>query len=389
MSEMPPPGDPWQLTPPPADASQQPPPSPWAGQPTSAWAPPQGPPAQSGTDGFAIASLILGIVPVCAGVLGIVFGIISLNRIKKTGQGGRGLAIGGICAGSAWIVLLVVVAVIGGFDDEEGNRDSSGRITSSSTISVAALRAGDCLASVPGGTIRRIDVVPCRQSHEAEVFYDYTLESGDYPGDAQVKAEVSRRCLATIDAYVGTGKGTSHWDVKYLRPIASHWAADRHASCLLTALTGESTYGTARGHGAGPGPTPDPELPPGQVSGTVAPADLVTGNCVTSSLDEGVISTLELGPCAKPHDSEVFDTFDLPAGRFPGDKQSEALVLGHCRKVLPGFVGAPAGHTGYSLFYFYPQAAQWAEGDRKGTCLLEDPDGRKLTSEAKGHGRHR
>ena len=52
------------------------------------------PPAQKpGTNGFAIASLIFGII---GGVLlGFIFGFIALSQTKRTGQNGRGLALAG------------------------------------------------------------------------------------------------------------------------------------------------------------------------------------------------------------------------------------------------------------------------------------------------------
>lgn len=63
------------------------------------------------TDGFAIAALVLGLIP-CAGItsfLAVIFGFVSLSRIKKSnGQlGGKGLAIAGAILGAVWLVLLV------------------------------------------------------------------------------------------------------------------------------------------------------------------------------------------------------------------------------------------------------------------------------------------
>jgi hypothetical protein len=58
-----------------------------------------------GTNGFAIAALICGIV---FNVLGIIFGFVALNQIRRTGEQGRGLAIAGIWVGAASLVLTVV-----------------------------------------------------------------------------------------------------------------------------------------------------------------------------------------------------------------------------------------------------------------------------------------
>lgn len=118
-------------TPPTAPA---PPPAPWQPPPASPYAtgmyPPgsympypaylAGPPAR--TDGMAIASLILGIAGVMGcfvvipSILAIIFGHVSLGRIKRTGARGRGMALAGLILGYIFIafgaVYIVVVVVI-------------------------------------------------------------------------------------------------------------------------------------------------------------------------------------------------------------------------------------------------------------------------------------
>lgn len=63
-----------------------------------------------GTDGFAIAALVTGLLTM--GIVPIILGIIALSRIKRSGQDGRGLAIAGIVLGV--IGLLFWLLVIGG-----------------------------------------------------------------------------------------------------------------------------------------------------------------------------------------------------------------------------------------------------------------------------------
>lgn len=90
--------------------------SPWGqpppGQPPSA--PPPGPgygygyPApQTGTNGLAIASLILAFF--CS-VAGLICGIIALNQIKQRPQGGQGLAIAGIVI--SVLSLIAGIAIV-------------------------------------------------------------------------------------------------------------------------------------------------------------------------------------------------------------------------------------------------------------------------------------
>jgi peptidyl-prolyl cis-trans isomerase B (cyclophilin B) len=61
------------------------------------------------TNGFAIASFICSLV--CINILGIIFGHVALSQIKRTNEGGQGLAIAGLIIGyiSLGIVILAVI----------------------------------------------------------------------------------------------------------------------------------------------------------------------------------------------------------------------------------------------------------------------------------------
>jgi hypothetical protein len=61
------------------------------------------------TNGFAIASLVFGII---GGVLlALVFGYIALSQIKRSGgrEGGRGLALAGVTLGWVWLGIVIVL----------------------------------------------------------------------------------------------------------------------------------------------------------------------------------------------------------------------------------------------------------------------------------------
>lgn len=70
-----------------------------------------------GTNGFAVASLVLGILWIfwLGSVLALVFGYIAKSQINASGgaQGGRGLAIAGIVLGFVGIGMLVLVLLFG------------------------------------------------------------------------------------------------------------------------------------------------------------------------------------------------------------------------------------------------------------------------------------
>jgi hypothetical protein len=73
-----------------------------------------------GTNSIAIASLVsslIGWLPFCGwigSIIGVVLGVVALNQIKRTREGGNGLAIAGIAVGAvtlllhlAWMVIVI------------------------------------------------------------------------------------------------------------------------------------------------------------------------------------------------------------------------------------------------------------------------------------------
>ncbi|MBT2268575.1 DUF4190 domain-containing protein [Rhodococcus erythropolis] len=91
------------------------PPNPY-GQPNQfagGYAPPMRP---VGTNGLAIASLVVSLAGGCfyslGGIVGIILGIVALNQIKQTGQEGRGLAIAGIAVGATFLAIFAVILVV-------------------------------------------------------------------------------------------------------------------------------------------------------------------------------------------------------------------------------------------------------------------------------------
>jgi hypothetical protein len=130
-----PPGDPFQT---PADPSQPQTPQyqtqqlPYQAYPPQ-YAPQQYPPQQywqpaapnPGTNGFSIAAMVLGIIWIwwIGSILAVIFGHIALAQIKKTGQGGHGMAVAGLVLGYIGVGVLLLAFAVGiasGFTDSTG-----------------------------------------------------------------------------------------------------------------------------------------------------------------------------------------------------------------------------------------------------------------------------
>ncbi|RIQ21878.1 DUF4190 domain-containing protein [Jiangella rhizosphaerae] len=206
-------------------------PNPWPGEP----------PRKPGTNGFAIAALVLGIVVVIP--LAIVFGIIALVQTAKTGQKGRGLAIGGLVAAGLWIVLFVGLGVWAVMSEPE--RNEAGEITEGGTVSTFDVEVGDCLNGLreteDETAISMLPAVPCDEPHEGEVYATFDLEDGDYPGEEAISALAGERCDAALLSYSASAYDDRNVGIFFLYPQEVGWPQDREVVCIAYAATGMLT----------------------------------------------------------------------------------------------------------------------------------------------------
>lgn len=77
---------------------------------------PAGYPPPTGTNGLAIASLVLSLLGLtCYGVtsvIGVILGIVAMNQVKQSGQEGRGMALAGVIIGGVSIALWVIGIIL-------------------------------------------------------------------------------------------------------------------------------------------------------------------------------------------------------------------------------------------------------------------------------------
>lgn len=237
----------------PAPAPYATPPNPYAAPPAPSY-PPTGPPGyppqapwggygyepapKSGTNGFSIAALIFGIIPIC--FLGIIFAIVALVQISKSRQKGKGLAIAGLVLSALWIIGIVVAAVIGAFSTAD--RNGTGTITSGGRVEILQLRVGDCFNddAAPGTLVLSVEAVPCSEPHKAEVFAVVPVPGDAFPGDDPMKKKASDACTAQqdhVDASLVPSTAALHW----VQPSQQMWSAHhRNVVCIVYTATKQS-----------------------------------------------------------------------------------------------------------------------------------------------------
>ncbi|MEU2156734.1 DUF4190 domain-containing protein [Streptomyces sp. NPDC019396] len=86
---------------------------------------------------------------------------------------------------------------------------------------------------------------------------------------------------------------------------------------------------------------------------------------------------VDVVPCAEPHEGEAYAVFQLEAGAYPGTEKVASQAEEKCSgDLLTDYVGDAAKlPKTMSFYYYHPQQAGWAFGDREVTCFLGDSSG--------------
>jgi len=100
---------------------------------------------------------------------------------------------------------------------------------------VTDLRAGQCLDRPETATaIEEVEVVPCDDPHDLEVFALVELPDGPYPGDSGRSQVAQEACADRFAAYVGVEPSASARSTGFLVPTEQGWdEGDREVVCLL------------------------------------------------------------------------------------------------------------------------------------------------------------
>jgi hypothetical protein len=108
------------------------------------------------------------------------------------------------------------------------------------------------------------------------------------------------------------------------------------------------------------------------------------GDCLIGG-NEDVVSDMDKIDCAKPHLYEVYFTFQLPAGPFPGDTVVEEQADSRCQSEFEGFVGKTFEESSLTFTRLTPNAEGWRmHKDREIVCMIQTMDDSTLSQSAKG-----
>lgn len=243
------PGQEPQFGPPPSA-----PPPPVYGEAPPLYQPPgyQPPPQAQGTNGFAIAALVFGLL---GGCLALIFGPIALSQIKKTGQQGRGMAIAGMVAFGVWLVIGVLIGVTAALSAKDTVTTSSGispvtvptasmpsldysttsAASGSRSVSVTNLHVGECVDGIQNDQSNsRVTVTDCNNPHDAEVMYTYRMTDSAFPGTDESEREAQTTCKSQLEGMIRTSPMADRLAFLYLYPNSQEsFSEDKGVICLV------------------------------------------------------------------------------------------------------------------------------------------------------------
>lgn len=110
-------------------------------------------------------------------------------------------------------------------------------IVESSDADVFTLKVGDCFndEATTSTEVSSVPTVPCSEAHDNELYFEFELPAGDYPGQTEVDAEADQRCLNEFASFIGTAYEASALDFWYLTPTQAGWEQidDRVVQCAV------------------------------------------------------------------------------------------------------------------------------------------------------------
>lgn len=110
------------------------------------------------------------------------------------------------------------------------------------------------------------------------------------------------------------------------------------------------------------------------VSGT--PQQLAVGDCLVISSVGDEFSEVPVVDCETAHEAEVYSVHTI-GGSWGDDYDAQAVVAtveDECIARFEAYVGEPYATSSIDVFYVYPLADGWAEGDREVVCAAFAPD---------------
>jgi hypothetical protein len=150
-------------------------------------------------------------------------------------------------------VLLAAVPVLAACSDDSAPAvEEPPPSTAPRPTSLYDLEVGQCFDGLAANQDVRVQRVPCRRPHQAEVYGLVTVSARRFPGADELRLEAATQCAQRFAAYTGepAGPGTEVAFTEVVPTLASWAAGDRTALCLALGINGALLTGSIAAGGA-------------------------------------------------------------------------------------------------------------------------------------------
>lgn len=122
--------------------------------------------------------------------------------------------------------------------------------------------------------------------------------------------------------------------------------------------------------------------------GEVKALELEVGSCFNEAGPESeTVLTVIVVPCEEPHLFEVYHSFELEDGPYPGDESVEDRWIAGCLAEFEAFVGMSFDESELDISGIFPTEDTWVGvGDREVLCSVTPVDGEPRSGSARGSG---
>jgi hypothetical protein len=176
-------------------------------------------PQRGGTNGWAIAAFVLGILG--GTILSVIFAIVALFQMRDRRERGRGLAIAALVISAVWVAIITSLIAYG--------VSAQGK-----TVRGVDLKTGDCVKDAGENELPTwVKRVRCDRPHHGEVFSVLTLpNSTTYPGEKTLRARADE-CGPTFFDYAPNSPEGPTFRVAVAYPTSDGWAnGERSVVCV-------------------------------------------------------------------------------------------------------------------------------------------------------------
>lgn len=118
-------------------------------------------------------------------------------------------------------------------------------------------------------------------------------------------------------------------------------------------------------------------------AGVVETGAIRSGDCFNSGAQP--VQMVTVVPCGEPHDYELFFSYDMTGGPYPGEDAIKQDWMQACMDPFQGFVGRSFDDSSLDVSAIYPTEVTWTgQQDRQVLCSVTSADGHRRQGSARG-----